>query len=697
VAPAVTVEHPPKLQHAAAAEYIGSSGIAAIAGISRQAVEEALLKVAVGERSTWRGAMLQLRIVPGRGGRSGVRYEVAVDSLPADLQFEIARRNAASLDPSILRVDTPAGDWRSFWTSTLAPALAHPARSVERSAAIKAIAGRLHFTPDGGSRLFDERTVRRYLARYDTHGVAGFQKRTRRDRGRQRCLISSAWDSAVPFDLETRLRLVDETTELVRGLWRSGSVLSIIIRRASEDLLKRTRAAGFDPGYRELRRLCRVPRSFVEPHRALRKVDRFERDRKAHEDAKPRIRRTRDGLAPMELVVGDVHHLDIYVRREDGRLATPKMVAWLDMATMRVFADVFLPEINLATNRSRSMTNAHVIASFIRMTQNPSWGMPRRLYLDNGSEYNWADFIDGALRLSADDGLASIERTASPIVRARPYNAPAKIIEGVFGLLERNYFSEIPGFIGGDRMASKTANVGEAPEPFPGTLDELRAVIAGYLITYETQGQRGGLAGRSPRELYQRAVDDGWSRVAVDPSALRVAFSTEEERHVVQGTISVAGKLWTCDGLQTYLGDRVTVLIPKYEDWSFLPVKDDRGGTLGHAYPDRAYHPLDAEGAREAARRSRRFNKAITEAGRVVPRRNLVGDAMASASLALPSPDAPIGGSVSLADGHAAIGQALQETPEERRRRRQDKINRDQAEHMRVLEKYAAAKKAAKG
>ncbi|QJP12373.1 hypothetical protein G3545_01055 [Starkeya sp. ORNL1] len=83
----------------------------------------------------------------------------------------------------------------------------------------------------------------------------------------------------------------------------------------------------------------------------------------------------------MQLVVGDVHHLDMVMLREDGSEAWPKAIAWLDQATNRIRLDLLL------LGKGEGIRNADVIASFIRMTQDPAWGMPRGLYLDNESEY----------------------------------------------------------------------------------------------------------------------------------------------------------------------------------------------------------------------------------------------------------------------------------------------------------------------
>ena len=298
----------------------------------------------------------------------------------------------------------------------------------------------------------------------------------------------------------------------MRGLVKAGESATWIRMLAGNKLAELTAAKGFDPGSAELRAICEIPGNFVQAEAVYRKVHRFNTDRKAYEDAKPRIRRTRAGLLPMDVIAGDIHPDDIQVAREDGSLATPRMIAWLDLATNRVWADVVLLE------KGEGIRNAHVIASFVAMVQ--AWGAPRALYINNGNAYNFAEFVDDALKLIDGDRRRFIDRVSpwaerdSSIIRAQPYNAAAKPIEGIFSVLERHYFSTIPGWIGGERM-KKTANVGRAPEPFPGTFEELRTVIASQLAAYGVTPQRGSLKGRSPRAVYAAAVADGWGMTAV--------------------------------------------------------------------------------------------------------------------------------------------------------------------------------------
>ncbi|NJM31325.1 MAG: hypothetical protein HC855_15680 [Rhizobiales bacterium] len=80
-----------------------------------------------------------------------------------------------------------------------------------------------------------------------------------------------------------------------------------------------------------------LPAHLIQRERDYRRVAIHRRDNKAYDDAKPRIRRTRDGLLPMDLVFGDVHPIDIPVLRDDKTMAHARLVAFLDIATNRLF------------------------------------------------------------------------------------------------------------------------------------------------------------------------------------------------------------------------------------------------------------------------------------------------------------------------------------------------------------------------
>ncbi len=66
--------------------YITLPELAELAGISERAAEKAVARSRREAGYRWRDVVLVSRTVCGRGGRSGLCYQVRVDSLPAELQ-----------------------------------------------------------------------------------------------------------------------------------------------------------------------------------------------------------------------------------------------------------------------------------------------------------------------------------------------------------------------------------------------------------------------------------------------------------------------------------------------------------------------------------------------------------------------------------------------------------------------------------
>jgi hypothetical protein len=96
-----------------------------------------------------------------------------------------------------------------------------------------------------------------------------------------------------------------------------------------------------------------------------------------------------------------VKHLDVIVRRDDGSTAWPKIVAFMDAGTGRVFVYPVLLE------RGEGVRQEHVVEAFLSMVADPAWGFPQGLYLDNGSEFGALAKIDGALQLLENADLTS--------------------------------------------------------------------------------------------------------------------------------------------------------------------------------------------------------------------------------------------------------------------------------------------------
>jgi hypothetical protein len=530
----------------------------------------------------YQGHIASVTTQRGRGGRAGVVYLVAIDSLPAELR------------------------------------------------------GRAPITAE-------------------TQPAPGFKRRKRSDRDVRRVDIGREWDAAVPFDQAQRQRIAAELRTYIRAAWASGAPsVRIACDFARKELIKLTRAAGFDRAPAEMLRLCAVPAAFVSAERrAYALIHTARSDAKRFFDQElPNVRRSRAHLLPMECVAGDVHHIDILNRRDDGSLATVKMVTWADLANNRLFVTPFL----LA--KGEGICREHVALSFAEMAAHPYWGLPGGLYLDNGGEYNWSESLDDILRL----GRVRVAQRG-PITRARPYNAPAKVIESFFAALERGPFAMLPGYIGGNRMKAKTHNVGKAPQPFPGSDGDFRAAIGDAISFYHSRPQAGHLGGRSPVAAFNAV--SGWQRTDIDAGALALAFADVETRTIDKGTIHYEGSVFADDALLALgTGERVVIRAPLIGDAGRIAVFDETDTRfICWAREDATFRFDDVAGAREQARRASVQRALLRDRASELPRLDLQAEMRETAALTAPAILPASAGEVRLAEPIENAARALKALP----------------------------------
>ncbi|MDZ4373396.1 MAG: helix-turn-helix domain-containing protein [Phenylobacterium sp.] len=502
------------------AHWISVADFVEVAGISVQAARTALRQALAGE--AWRGHALTVRGFHGSGGRGGRRFEVDRASLPIDLQAKLESKPERV--GSALRTSSVSGPEQAR-LKLLGPALATKPASAERSVAIAAAA-------DASGR--SPRTLYRWLQRYEDHGLRGLDRKRNANAGRARVRVSRPFDRAWLIqgggedDLEV---LAQDLMQALKGLWasRAEQAGGAEIRRLAEFLLLELTEAR---GLKLPPEATRLSRRTVDRFVAYRVVNQRRNDRKAYSDARPRIRRDWTQLAPMERVVADVKHLDVLVRRDDGTTAWPKIVAFLDAGTGRVFIHPVLLE------RGEGVRQEHVIEAFLAMVADPIWGFPTGLYLDNGSEFGALAKIDHALQLLNAPG-------ARTLICAQPYNASAKPIESLFARLDRQAICLLPGYAGPNRMAQKVQTVGKPVEPYPGLWEEFCGVLQGLIAAQNLRAVGGLWQNRAPDDWFRQKHAQGWRPATVDPLSLDAAFADPDSRRVDRGIVKVQGQRFT--------------------------------------------------------------------------------------------------------------------------------------------------------
>jgi hypothetical protein len=577
----------------AIAQWLSTVEFARTVAISPQAARRALRDSLRGR--PWRGRHLTVRQVLVAGGRGGLGYEVAAASLPSGLVLVSIPSPPATGALSPERTVASRQDGRVLQRlAIISPAVQHPAQSRARAEAVNRASFETCKSP---------RTLYRWIAQYEAHGVRGLGRVSGAKAARRRVGVSRRFDQAfraAGYAEPLLANLTADFEKTLKGLWVSRAEQAGVteIRRLAEFLLLELCEA---KGVVLPPEALRVSRRGVERFAHYRVVNQRRNDRKAYDDAKPRIRRDWTGLGPMERVVADVKHLDVIVRRADGSAAWPKIVAFMDAGTGRVFVHPVLLE------PGEGVRQEHVIEAFLAMVAQPGWGFPQGLYLDNGAEFGALAKIDGALQLLNAPG-------ARTLIFAQPYNASAKPIESLFARLDRYVFSLLPGYAGPNRMAKKTQTVGKPPQPYPGSWEAFGATVQGLVAAHNLRPVGGAWQDASPQDWFQQKVEAGWRPASVDGLALDAAFADPDSRRLDRGVLKINGKRYSHPGLAA-LPSRTVIDLALPWRREAAPLARLAGAWV-YLEPEVLFPARWLEGARESSRRQTSQNRYVSELAR---------------------------------------------------------------------------------
>lgn len=675
--------------------WISVTELSELASVSRIAANAALKRCYTG--GTWRKASLVVRVVDSVGGNRGKAYQVFIPSLPVDLSgkwkdqhpelFKTPEVPKAHLHIPASKAIAESNPRRHaaiekgvFLEALIKPALLQQKHTTGRGEMIRKIVASMPITfPNGKQWTYNAKGISGLIAKYEKGGLNALIRGPRNDK-KERVIVSRAFDKTAPFDEKELREIWRELRQHIKNLYLSSHGTMPQIRNLTNvRLVELSRAKGWaDASLAN----CDVGIAQVKKFKDLRKAAAKTMDAgKFADHFRPRVMRGRAGLLPMEIVMGDVHPVDILNKREDGSEATARMVSWLDLATNRVFYTLFLFE------KGKTITQTHIAYSFVQMVR--AWGLPSILYLDNGSEYVWKEMVGGfeLLTQMVDDFRAYCMNSANleqrieqadsedfehgedprAVVRATPHNPQGKAaMEGVFGVLERTAFSFIPGWIGGDRMKKKTHKVGQAPRAFNGSWEQFQDAFGKAMDYYHARPQGDG---SSPNQKLDRHIKAGWQAAAVDYGVLLMALAVRKSYKVLNTGIEIAGVTYWHDAmaLPYVMGNQVVVYYAKWDTDQILICPRKSDGKLDDllvAYRNREFGIVDKSGAIESGRRVSLMNKGIREMKQGSRRVDTVAEMGKFAQLSPPAPVVPFGPKITLPEEFKGIREAVEQAGE---------------------------------
>ena len=151
------------------------------------------------------------------------------------------------------------------------------------------------------------------MNRAETGGVAALFTAARSDKGKVRVRITRAWQNRCGLASEVQDRIAEDLARTARGLILKGRSARETRRLASVELQRHSVAAGVTLPKAALARLCKLTDSWVCRFAEMRAARDYTSDHKRYSDKHEyRVHRslTRE---PMEVLMGDVHHVDLAV------------------------------------------------------------------------------------------------------------------------------------------------------------------------------------------------------------------------------------------------------------------------------------------------------------------------------------------------------------------------------------------------
>ncbi|MED4377948.1 transposase [Schinkia azotoformans] len=293
------------------------------------------------------------------------------------------------------------------------------------------------------------------------------------------------------------------------------------------------------------------------------------------------IQRLYDLLDSNDIWTSDYHTADFFVRDDvTNKVYRPHIVVWMDIRSRKM----------LSISLCETSNSDGVITSFRKAVG--IFGIPKRVYLDNGKEFLVRDFGGrGKRKTSAKTayGTTMLERLGIEMTNAKVRNGKAKVIERSFKEFANEFSRLVTTYSGNtptsrpERLSGVMKNVDNIP--LKSEMEQkIWTYFEGWYNEYESEAE--GLNGQSPNQCYAANLIN--KRVAtkeeLDQILLRTARLQTIDRNGVFLKIGER-KIWFYDTelVHNHMGKKAFVCYDN-DDLSSVLVRDAEERLIGTAH-----------------------------------------------------------------------------------------------------------------
>ena len=283
-----------------------------------------------------------------------------------------------------------------------------------------------------------------------------------------------------------------------------------------------------------------------------------------HDHCVPYGERMQDDIHANDIWVMDNYTFDVIVRVNETTTKTKRMY----LTTVLDVKSSVLVGYNITDSPDSQSTTDALRFAMLR------YGIPERLYFDNGREFSTDDMAgDKKRRRLAKDKVGNLpptiaERLGIKLIFALPRHAQSKVVERIHRIIKEDFCRSLVGFCGGNILERAESLKRRIKNGDTETEQELRKLFADYcdniLNVRPYSGEESQYKGLPVCEVWNRSIEEvGMRKASEDALNLLLMRNTGYQKVKRNGVfINYHGeKLWYHSTKETWqiLGDKVCV------------------------------------------------------------------------------------------------------------------------------------------